>query len=420
LEALRALAARGDGTIAPATTNWAPGIDGALQRRIAEAWTYRHWRNYVAVGPARKPPRERLRVGYVSPDFQHQHPIGRHALEIVKHHDRANFEIFAYALKPERQKDRAFHEAADHIRFLSETLSDYECAQAIYADEIDILVDLGGHTDGCRLGIFAHRPAPLQINYMGHGGTSGAAFIDYIIADPIVIPPAMKGEFTESVAYMPGCFFNCNWPRPPQNHTTRAEFKLPANAFIFYAGCATFKITPDVFAVWMQLLRDIPRSVLALRQSAPEAKANLLKAAMAAGVAADRIIILGNTWPERYLARMSCCDLLLDTTPFSAGSSAADALWAGLPVLTMAGATFASRMAASIVHAAGLTELIAPYLETYCSKAIEFAYDREELARLRMHLQGVRGPGSMFDSAAFTRQLEAMYRELYAAKIARP
>src|SRR5262249_40430051 len=161
--------------------------------------------------------------------------------------------------------------------------------------------------------------------------------------------------------------------RPAQTHTTRADFKLPADAFIFYAGCATAKITPDVFAVWMRLLRELPNSVLAVKDSPPETEANLVNAAAAAGVPANPLIALGHIRQDLYLARMSCCDLMLDTTPFSAGSSAADAVWAGLPVLTMSGATFASRMAASIVHAAGLPELIAPDLDGYYSKAIELA-----------------------------------------------
>lgn len=419
VETLRALATRDDGTIAPGSTNWAPGFDGHLQRRIAEAWVNRHWPENVAIGPYRTPNGKRLRVGYVSPDFQHQHPIGRHILEIVKQHDRAGFEVFAYALKPEREKDRAFHDAVDHIRFFSETLSDQACAQAIYDDEIDILVDIGGYTDHSRMGIFAHQPAPLQLNYMGHGGTSGATFIDHIIADRVVIPPAMADDYTEAVAYMPGCFFNCTWDRPAQIHTTRAEFKLPENAFIFYAGCSAVKITPDVFAVWMRLLREVPKSVLALRESTPETESNLAQAVRAAGVDLKQIVMLGNTRQDRYLARLACCDLLLDTMPFSAGSSASDALWAGLPVLTIAGPTFASRMAASIVHEAGLLDLVVPDLDAYYGKAIELTYDRDELTRLRTQLAGLRGPGGMFDSAAFTGQLEALYRELYTAKITR-
>ena len=410
--ALKQFAENPETPVNPSVLESVPGIDDALLLRNARASARRI---AAAAGPlvfrSAPAPAARIRLGYLSPDFQHSHPVGRHVLDIIRRHDRSTFEVLGYALKGRHPKNDAFHNAFDAMRYL-DAQSDAEAARLIHSDGVEILVDLGGYQAGARPGILCHRPAPVQVNYLGYGGSMGADFVDYVIGDPVVIPPAAAACFSEAVAYLPDTYFPGFWSRPQPVAATRADFGLPENAFVFCVFGASYKITPPVFEIWLQLLHLIPKSVLWFRQQDPRMSENLRRRAIAAGLAPERLIFAKTVSESAHFARLSCADLFLDTFPFSAGSSAADALWADLPLLTCAGDTFISRMAASILHAAGLPDLVVHDLEAYASKACELAYDRALLQRTRAHLQTQRAALPLFDSPRLVRHLEAAYGEM--------
>jgi predicted O-linked N-acetylglucosamine transferase (SPINDLY family) len=280
--------------------------------------------------------------------------------------------------------------------------------------ETDIAIDLKGYTEGSRPGIFARRPAPVQVNYLAHPGTMGAAYMDYIVADEMVIPPEQQRHYSEKVVYLPDCYqANDSKRRIAQRTPARSEARLPDGAFVFCSFNASFKITPAIFDIWMRLVAAVDGSVLWLLEDNEAATANLKREAEARGVSPDRLVFAPRVSVEDHLARHRLADLFLDTLPCAAHTTASDALWAGLPLLTAPGGTFAGRVAASALRAVGMGELIAPSLEAYESLALALARDPARLSSIRAKLARNRDTQPLFDTARFTRNLEAAYTTMW-------
>jgi predicted O-linked N-acetylglucosamine transferase (SPINDLY family) len=283
-------------------------------------------------------------------------------------------------------------------------------ANLIRTLEIDIAVDRNGYNRGARSQILALRPAPIQVSYLAYPGTMGAEYIDYLIADRVVIPAEHQAFYTERVVYLPDSYqVNDSTRRIAERTPTRAEIGLPERGFVFCSFNANYKITPEIFEVWMQLLRQSECSVLWLLEGNAVASVNLRREATARGIAPDRLVFAPRLKLEDHLARHRLADLFLDTLPYGAHTTASDALWAGLPVLTCLGTTFAGRVAASLLHAIGLPELITHSLDEYASLALGLAADRTRLAMIKDKLARNRPNFALFDAHRFRRHIEAAY-----------
>lgn len=395
-----------------------PGTTAAEQRRCAENWVANRFARLIADGQQlaydqARPRHEKLRIGYLSADFR-QHPLTSLAAELMELHDRDGFEIYGYSYGPNDQSAARKRWERGFDRFVDiRPLSLHQAAQRIFDDRIDILVDLTGFTQGSRSGILALRPAPIQINWLGYPGTMGAPFADYLIADSFVTPPDAAPHYRENIVYLPGCYQPNDRQRPAAAAPSRAECALPEDAFVFCCFNQTFKITPQVFDIWLEILKSTPKSVLWLLECNPWATANLRRAAEARGVAPQRLLFAPRAAQEQHLARHRCADLFLDTLPYNAHTSTSDALWMGLPVLTCAGETFASRVAGSLLQNANVPELITQTLDDYAQLALQLAANPEQLTALRRRLIASRSTMSLFDTPAFTRHVEHAYRRMW-------
>lgn len=357
----------------------------------------------------------RIRLGYLSADFR-EHAVATHIAPLAERHDRTRFEVLAFAHGPDdgsamrRRLDRAFDAVID-----VQQATDAELAGKIAAREIDILVELMGHTKGSRAGVLARRPAPVQVHYLGYPGTTGADFIDYQIVDPFVVPPEGQAYYTEKLAYLRDCFQINDRERPVADRVfRRGEHGLPENGFVFCSFNNAYKITPQMFDIWMRLLDAVPGSVLWLSVGDPVALANLQREAAARGVAPQRLVFAGRIEsPAEHLARYRLADLFLDTLPYNAHATASDALWAGLPVLTCAGRGFAARVAGSLLRAVGLAELVTGDLGAYEALALGLAREPERLGVLRRRLAGARSTAPLFDTGRTCRQIESAYRQMW-------
>jgi predicted O-linked N-acetylglucosamine transferase (SPINDLY family) len=279
--------------------------------------------------------------------------------------------------------------------------------------EIDIAVDLMGYTTFARTGVFARRPAPVQVNFLGYPGTMATEYIDYMIADRAVIPESSEKFYTEALALMPATFFPTDPKKLIAGAPSRAECGLPENAFVFCSFNGLQKHTPEFFDVWMRLLKVVEGSVLWLLDGPAEAGNNLKAEAEKRGVESARLIFAPRTAPADHLARQANADLFLDSLPYNAHTTTTDALWAGLPILTCAGASMSARVAASLLAAAGLPELITGSLEDYENLALALARDAKRLAGIREKLAGNRATFPLFDTARYTRDLESAYRIMW-------
>ncbi|WP_246099175.1 acetylglucosamine transferase [Tepidimonas sediminis] len=388
------------------------------QAQLAAAQRYVRDKLGGGIRPALAQPRahghRRIRIGYCSSDFR-QHPVAMLTAELFELHDRSAFELYAFDWTPEdasplRQRiKRAF----DHFIRI-DGLDDEAAARLIRSHEIDVLVDLHGQTMGARPGIFTWRPAPIQITYLGLPATTGFPFIDYVIADRFLIPPEMAPFYTEKPLYMPGVYQVSDRRRTVGPTPSRQACGLPEQAFVFCCMNNNYKITPAMFDVWMRILQQVPASVLWLLADNEQAPENLVREAVARGVDPARLIFAPRTSPADYLARYALADLFLDTFPFNAGTTANDALWMGLPVLTLSGRTFASRMAGALLTAAGVPELITFDAATYERRAIELANRPDELAGLRARLAEAREASPLFDIPGWVQAYEARLKELVA------
>ncbi|POR49794.1 putative O-linked N-acetylglucosamine transferase (SPINDLY family) [Paraburkholderia eburnea] len=357
----------------------------------------------------------KLRIGYLSSDYS-LHPVSMLMVELFELHNRNDFEVYGYCWSPEdgsalRQRViRSF----DHY-FRIDKLSDAEAARLIREHEIDILIDLQGQTAGARAHILAARPAPLQITYLGLPATTGFPFIDYVIADEYLIPPVLAPHYSEKMLYMPDVYQVSDRQRVIAPLPSRASCGLPETGTVFCSFNNNYKITPEMFDVWSNILRRVPGSVLWLLSDNQWAEANLRSEALARGIEPERLVFATRASSSDFLARMAIADVFLDTFPFNAGTTANDALWAGLPVLTRVGRAFASRMAGALLTAAGLPELITDNVQDYEDKAVALAEAPQERLRLREALARVKAEGVLFDTPRFARTLEQKFKELVAA-----
>ncbi len=359
-------------------------------------------------------PGERIRLGYLSADF-HEHATAFLIAGLIERHDRSNFEVLGYSYGPTTEDRMRARLSAGFDRFIDVSgMPHRQTAEVIRADAVDILIDLKGYTRNGRPAILTHRPAPIQVNYLGYPGTMGAHFIDYIIVDPFVVPPDQQPFFSERLVHLPDCYQCNDDTREIAEHTpSRAECDLPEQGFVFCCFNNSYKITPAIFDIWMRLLRAVPHSVLWLLDANPWAKANLAREAAARGIVPERLIFAPRLPLPEHLARHRLADLFLDTLPCNAHTTASDALWAGLPLLTCTGNTFAGRVAGSLLRAIGFGELVTTSLEDYEALALRLAHDGSMLGRLRSRLAQNRRTSPLFDTERYAHNLETAYWRMW-------
>ena len=385
------------------------------QQRCAELYV----RDVVVSAPPAAPraaPGNKIRVAYVSADF-HEHATAVLTARLFELHDRAQFEVIGISCGPDDGSPmrKRLVQAFDRFEDV-EKKSDAEVLRLVREHEVDIAVDLKGHTKGARLEVFAKRAAPLQVNYLGYPGTLGAPFFDYVIADRVVIPKEEERFYGEAVVALPGSYQVNDGTRPIAERTpARAAMRLPEKGFVFCCFNNNYKITAEVFDVWMRLLAAVPGSVLWLLEDNQDARRNLEQAAAARGVAPARLVFAERMSHWDHLARHRLADLFLDTLPYNAHTTASDALWAGLPLVTCLGTTFAGRVGASLLHAVGMPELVTRNLADYEALALRLAKNPPHLAAVREKLGRNRLTQPLFDTSRFTRHIEAAYRRMWEA-----
>ncbi|WP_338768255.1 tetratricopeptide repeat protein [Massilia sp. METH4] len=361
-------------------------------------------------------PHKRMRIGYLSSDLC-SHAVAILTAELYELHDRSRVEVYAFSWSREDNSSLRARVvgAMDHyIRI--DRMRDEEAARCIRSHEIDILVDLHGLTMGARPGILCRRPAPVQLTWLGFPGPTAIPGIDYVVADAFVLPPELEAHFTEKPLRMPHTFQINDRQRAIGDTSDRGAHGLPEDRFVFCAFNTNFKFTPEVFDAWMRILRRVPDSVLWIVADVDATRGNLVREAEARGIDGARLLFAARVPPADYLARFRLADLFLDTNPFNGGTTASDALWAGLPVLTWAGQTFCSRMAGSLLHAVGLPELVTHSLAEYEEMAVALATDRARMAELRSRLAVNRDTSPLFDTPRFVRD----YEDLLASVVKRP
>jgi protein O-GlcNAc transferase len=358
---------------------------------------------------------DRIRVAYLSSDLR-EHAVAHLTAGLFEHHDKSRFETTAISFDAGSDTEIGRRIRASFDRFIEiPSQSDQDIAELIRRLEIDIAVDLNGYTRNSRLGVFARRPAPVQVNYLGYAGTMGADFYDYIIADATVIPEEHFEHYREKVVWLPGTFMANDDKRAAAARVpSRAELQLPEAGFVFCSFNQAYKIEPTMFDVWMRLLKAVDGSVLWLKDNDATASRNLRREAERRGVAAERLIFAPSV-PDvaEHWARQQHADLFLDTLHYNAHTTASDALWAGVPVVTCIGSTFAARVAASLVHAVGLSELVTDSLTDYEALALKLAREPALLSSIKAKLAGNRTSFPFFDTARFTRHIEAAYAAMW-------
>jgi protein O-GlcNAc transferase len=371
--------------------------------RHAPLWTGERYRH------------DRIRIAYVSPDLR-EHPVGHLMAGIFERHDKKRFETIAISIgvnDNSRLRQRML-DTFDHF-IDARMMESRRIAQIMREMEVDIAIDLAGFTSDSRSEVFGMRPAPVQVNYLGYPGTMGTKYMDYIVADRHVIPPEHAQFYNEQVVYLPDAYLPAASGLKIAEHTpTRAECGLPEEGVVFCSFNHDYKIAPHVFKVWMNLLRQVPGSVLWLMSRNPLSQENLRREASVAGVDPDRLVFAQRVpRVEDHLARYRQADLFLDTHPYNAHTTAADALMSGLPVVTCMGGAFPSRVAGSLLHAAGIPELVTTSLADYEALALQLARDPQRLARLKAHLIATQPTNALCDVDGFCRNLEAIYTSMW-------
>ena len=388
-----------------------PG-SAASQRKAAETWVAARLPR-AAPALAKTPRGGRIRVGYFSSDF-HDHATSWLLAGVMERHDRGAFEVtaFSYGVESNDAMRRRVATAVEHFIDVRNR-TDHDIAALSREMAIDIAVDLKGYTDGGRSAIFAARAAPVQVNFLGYPGTLGALFVDAILADATVIPEGEDGHYSERVMRLPGCYQPNDASRPVRETPFgRAELGLPESGFVYCCFNNSYKITPDAFDSWMRILGRVPGSVLWLLRDDDRAATNLRNEAGKRGIDGNRVVFARRMPLVDHLARYRAASLFLDTRPYNAHTTASDALWAGLPVLTCEGETFASRVGASVLRAAGLPELVTRTAQEYEDLAVMLATSPQRLDALRERLRQDRLAAPLFDAERFARGLEAAYRDL--------
>ncbi|MGD0958608.1 MAG: tetratricopeptide repeat protein [Methylomonas sp.] len=395
--------------------------DAAMQQKAAAIWIADKYHNTQPLsGISKYPEHKKIRIGYFSADFCN-HPVSDLSAQLYEKHDRNKFEITAFSYTEDTNNEMRTRLEAGFDRFVDiREHSDQEAVQLARDLEIDIAVDLGGHTGAGRTGIFAMRAAPVQVNYLGYAGTIGASYMDYIIADRIVIPETSQAQYHEIIAYLPNSFqVNDNTRRISDKLFTREDFDLPATDFVFCCFNNSYKINPGNFQIWMRILAAVEGSVLWLPGDSAAIIGRLQKAAAESGIEPERLIFAPfMARQDEHLARLKLADLFLDTMPYNAHATASDALWSGLPLLTCLGDTYAGRVSASVLTAMGLPELITASREQYAEQAIELARNPEKLADIKGKLAQNRLKTPLFDTQLYTTHIEAAYTQMYQRYLA--
>ncbi|MDA0781266.1 MAG: tetratricopeptide repeat protein [Rickettsiales bacterium] len=392
---------------------------------IAIKYTKKQVRNILSIhrpfehNPSQRGNREKIRIAYMSSDIN-DHPVSHLMRGVFKNHDKDRFEIYLYSFSGQDKSGYQDEIKSYCNKFIDVgSISNYETARIINEDQIDILIDLNGHTGTSRVEALALKPAPIQVNYLGYIGSMGADFIDYIITDEIVTPKEHQPFYTEKFVYMPNCYqANDNMLEISKDTITKKDEGLPEDKFIFCSFNQSAKIEPVMFSAWMNILKSVPNSVLWLYKGSiyknySLTEQNLKKEAKKHGVDADRLIFAEGTPISRHLKRKSLADLALDTRLYNGGTVTSQTLWAGIPVLTLKGENFASRMASSILHSVGIDELITHTIEEYEQKAIEIALCKERAKALKATLTGNIKTKPLFNTEQFTKDLERSYELMF-------
>lgn len=396
-----------------------PGLDAADHKRAAELYARYKYAAFLAhpplVDPARHLHHDRLRIGYLSADF-HDHATVRLMAGVLEHHNRKKLDVYAYSYGPDlhdKGRQRVIN-ACEHFCDLR-ILKPVDAARKIADDEIDILVDLKGYTQHSRLEITALRPAPVIISWLGYPGTLGyPRLADYIIGDPIVTPIECAADFSETLALMPHCYQPNDRTRPLPQPPTRAAAGLPEQGFIFCSFNQSYKITPEILNLWCRLLATVNDSMLwLLAPPGKSAQENLQREIALRGIAPDRVVFAKALPLAEHMSRLQLADLALDTYPCTSHTTASDALWAGVPIITCPGDSFVSKVPASLLNAAGLPELIAADFEAYFRLAQSLATNPDTLRAMRERLIAQRFNMPLFDTANFTRDLENIYARIW-------
>jgi len=364
--------------------------------------------------PAPADPEHLLRIGYLSHDFR-THAVGQLSWRLFPLHDRNAFHVTAYMSGPDDGSAlrQTIAKEADRFRDIR-TMSHRNAAEQIRADGIDILIDMTGHTAGSRLDVAALRPAPIQVSWLGYPGTTGASFIDYLLADPTVLPHGEEKFYSEAVCRLPHSYLMTDDEQPiAETMPTRASQRLPETGFVFCSFNNMHKIEPVMFALWMDLLRDVPDSVLWLHAYNEPAARQLRRAARTHGIDPDRLVFADRPDKAAHLARAQLADLALDTRIYNGHTTTIDMLWAGVPVVTLPGSVFQARVSASLLKSMKLPELIARNAETYRVIALKLARDPAALASLKARIAANRGTAPLFDTAGFVRHVEQAYRAIW-------
>ena len=399
-------------------------INPALDLRVAAAWSAdiamgvkdfsEYFTSDAKASPSWHATKKKIVIGYLSNNFRN-HPTGHLISGIFRQHNRDDFEIFCYSFGENDQSDFRRQIQRDCDRFVDiGRFSHLKAAQRIHHDHVDILVDLVGFTHGHRLKIAAMRPAPIQVRWLGQAGTTGSGFFDYIIVDPIVAPQNHASFYSEQLVYMPDCYQVNNKDQIISNKSwSKADFGIPDDAFVFCCFCSKYKLDPTMFGSWMRILKKVSHGVLWLIGGNNAAEKKLKKRAQSLSINAARLVFAPPLPKDDHLARLRLADLALDTRTVNGAATTSDALWAGVPVLTLQGGHFASRMSSSILSAINLPELITKNLETYESRAICLARNQAELNSLRLKLLQNRTTEPLFDTSRFTLNLESAYQEMW-------
>lgn len=389
--------------------------DPMLHRQASEIFAHYQYPSNSTLGPIAKHPKgEKIRIGYFSADF-HNHATGYLLAELIELHDKIQFELIGISFGPNQDDEMRIRLQQSFDQLIdASTMSDIEIAQLSRDLKIDIAVDLKGFTQNCRTGIFAYRAAPIQLSYLGYPGTMSTNYIDYLIADRTLIPQEAQQAYSEKIAYLPNSYQANDRKRViSDKRFTKGDLGLPEQGFIFCSFNNNYKILPATFEIWMRILKAVDGSVLWLYEDNAAAADHLRQEAEKRGVHPSRLVFAKRMPLAEHLARHQLADLFIDAFPCNAHTTASDALWAGLPVLTLMGNSFASRVAASLLKAIELPELITSTPQAYEALAIEIAKNPAKLAALKQKLASNRLTTPLFDTPQFTKDLERSYVQIY-------
>lgn len=398
------------------------GVDPLLQRKVAEVASRWMSREVGAMSPPVFGTRRQgpLRIGFLSADFRN-HPVAQLVTEFIEHLDRARCRVHLYShgLGDDSVWRQRLESTADIFADLGDESSTV-IAHRIRADDVDVLIELGGHTRGARLGVLSLRPAPVQVTYLGYPGTTGHGEIDYLIGDPVVTPLASAAYYSEKIAQLPGCLIPGSGHRPAVDQVSREHYGLPADAFVMCALNQPYKLLPGTFDIWCEVLREVPHAVLWLSAPNKDVVANLTEQAAQRGVRPHRLIFANRVSYDEYFNRFAVADVFVDTWPYGAHTTASDALWAGLPLLTVEGTGFAGRVGASLMRSVGLPEFVCPDVASYRERLMALARDPAELAQVRSLLAARRHEMALFDGKRFANDflglVEAMHQRRLQGK----